>query len=364
MIYLDYAASTPAAPEAIEAVCSCMREIAGNPSAPHAAGNAARRILTEARKEIAACLGADASEIVFTSGGSESNTMAVRSCAGEHAVISAIEHPSVTRAASKAFDSVSTVRPDSRGIVNPDRIEAEIRPDTRLIAVQAVNNETGVIQPFEEIARIARRHRIPFLCDAVQAFGHIPLSVQKTPVSYLTFSAHKFYGPRGVGFIYIRTGAPASPLVFGGGQENHLRAGTENIPGIAGMRAAVRGVLRDMESRHTRETRQMEAFTQSLEEAGIRRLGNGAPRTGNIGAFLLPSMSAEAAAAKLDLMGICVSTGSACANGDPHAGETYRSMGLSMEESRRVLRISIGRGNEDTDLEIAARAILELCAGS
>ena len=363
MIYLDHAATTPADPRVIEAMARCMAEAWQNPSAAYAAAGAARRTLREARQRVAALLNAAPQEVIFTSGGTEANNQALLAARGGHAVVLAIEHASVLGAARALCREVTTVAPGADGRVSPEAVAAAIRPDTRLVSVQFANNETGVIQPVAEIAAVARRHRVPFHCDAVQAFGHVPVDVRALGVDLLSLSGHKLYGPRGVGALFVRRGAALPPLLRGGGQELGLRSGTEDVPAIAGLGVAAALAGQDMAARGAREAALLGAFVDDVRRRvpGCRLLGEAAPRLPGIAALLLPGLPSEVAIAKLDLLGVQVSGGAACASRERAPSHVYRAMGLSDADAACVLRVSIGRATTEDDLRAAAEAIEKIC---
>ena len=359
MTYLDHAATTPTDPRVIDAMARCMREAWANPSAPYAAAGAARRELRAARQAVAGMLNADAQEIVFTSGGSEGNTQAMLAARGGHAVVSAIEHASVLAAARRLCADVTLVPPDGDGVVRPEAVARALRPDTKLISVQLANNETGVIQPAAQIGALARQAHVPFHCDAVQAFGHVPVDVRAMHIDLLTLSAHKFYGPRGAGALFVRAGVDVPPLVLGGGQEGGLRAGTENMPAICGLRAAAELAAEDLDARASRERGLLEAFWRRLRDRvpAAVRLGEGAPRLPGVVAVLLKGLPSEQAIADLDLMGIQVSGGAACASREHAGSHVARAMGLCEADARCVLRFSIGRNTTEEGLMDAADAV-------
>ena len=364
MIYLDHAATTPTDERVIEAMARCMREQWRNPSAAYAGAGAARRALREARASVAALVGATPQEIRFTSGGTEANNQALLSARGGHAVVSAIEHASVLNAARALCASVTLVTPDADGRVSPEAVMRALRPDTRLISVQLANNETGVLQPVAEIGALARERRVPLHCDAVQAAGHIPVDVKALRVDFLTLSGHKLYGPRGVGALIVREGASVPPLIRGGAQEFGSRAGTENLPGIAGLGAAATLALSDMAAEAGRERALLEAFVgevrRRVPEAAL--LGEDAPRLPGVAALLMPRLTSEAAIAALDVRGMEVSGGAACASLERAVSHVYTAMGLSPADAARVIRVSIGRGTTEEDLRQAAEAFGEVYA--
>ncbi len=361
MIYLDHAATTPPDERVTEAMDRCMRDIWQNPSAAYAAAGGARRALRQARQRVADMLNAAPEEIVFTSGGTEANNQALLAARGGHAVISAIEHASVLNAARALCREVSLVAPGADGVVDPEAVERAVRPDTKLISVHFANNETGALQPVAAIGALARKRRIPFHCDAVQAFGHVPVDVAALNIDLLSLSAHKLYGPRGAGALYARRGM-ALPLLRGGGQELGLRAGTENVPAICGLGVAAGLARDDMDARATRERALLSAFAGDLKRRipGCRPLCEGAPRLPGLMAVLLPGLPSERAVAGLDLRGIQVSGGAACASRERAVSHVYRALGLSEADAACVLRVSIGRHTTENDLRAAAEAIEEI----
>lgn len=362
MIYLDYAATTPIDKRAIASMESCMLDAWQNPSAAYASAGNARRRLRLARRSIAAMLDAQPNEIVFTSGGTESNNLALSIARGKHAVISAVEHASVLQAAKSMDCDITFIPPDRACRVRPEAVEAAIRADTALISVQFANNETGALQPVGEIGEIARQRRIPFHCDAVQAFGHVPVNVRENKIDLLSVSAHKFYGPRGAGALYVRQGIIPPPIISGGGQEFGLRAGTENVPAICGMAAAAELAREDMAARAECEDLLMDFFAREIcaRIPECAALCGDAARLPGVRAFLLPGLPSERAIAELDVRGIQVSGGAACASRGDGVSHVYRAMGLSEEQARCVIRISIGRGIGREDMARAADAISQV----
>ena len=362
MIYLDHAATTPPDPAVIRAMGEAMAAAWHNPGAAYAASEAPRRMLRQARQAIAGMLNARPQEVLFTSGGTEGNNQAASLARGGHAVVGAVEHASVLNAARHFAGEVTLVPPDADGRVLPGAVAAALRPDTRLICVQFANNETGVLQPVAEIGSLARSRRVPFLCDAVQAFGKTPIDMRALNIDLLTLSAHKLCGPRGAGCLVARQGIPLQPLIRGGGQELGLRSGTENVPAIEGMRVAAALAARDMGKRSERMQVLSEAFLRRLKALvpECRLLAEHAPRLGGVMALLLPGLSSEQAVADLDLMGIQVSAGAACAARTGHVSHVYRAMGLEDRDARCVIRVSPGVENTPEEMELAARGIAEV----
>ena len=365
MIYLDHAATTPPDRAVLRAMGDCMASAWHNPGAAYAASEAPRRILRRARQAIAGMLNARPQEILFTSGGSEGNNQALAMAQGGHVVVGAVEHASVLEAARRYAGEVTLIPPDRDGRIDPQAVERALRPDTRLICVQFANNETGAIQPVGEIGALARSRRVPFLCDAVQAFGRLPIDVRELNIDLMTLSAHKFYGPRGAGCLYARQGMPLAPLIAGGGQEFGLRSGTENVPAVEGMRVAAELAAADMEDRARTERALAAAFMGRLKALvpGCRLLAEDAPRLPGLMALLLPGLSSEQAVADLDLLGIQVSAGAACAARSSQVSHVYRAMGLDEGDARCVIRVSLGRENTPEEIELAARQVAAVYEG-
>lgn len=362
MIYLDHAATTRPEVSVVEAMCTCMQNVYANPSAAYSQAGDARKILRKARESLSEMIGCDRNELFFTSGGTESNNWALQAARGKHVVLSAIEHSSVLEAARVCGCDITLVSPTSDGSVSTSDIEKAIRPDTALISVQLANNETGVLQPVAEIGELARKHRILFHCDAVQAFGHIPVDVRKLKVDLLSATSHKLYGPRGAGLLYIRSGKSIPVLIAGGGQENNRRSGTENVAAIHGFRLAAEMAYSDMQARAQSEKALLEEFFQTISAAipQAKLLGANAERVPGIIAILLPGLASETAIAKLDMAGIQVSGGAACASAHGQPSHVYRSMGLTDNEAACVLRISPGRHTTAEELHTAGNALLSI----
>ena len=359
-VYLDHAATTPCDEAVISAMTACMRAQPYNASSAYSAAGDARRVHRMARRHIASMLDIPAEDLYFTSGGTEANNWVVRAFSGCHVVLSAIEHHSILEAARAASCRITLVNPDASGYVCPEDIAAAITPDTRLICLQAANNETGVIQPIEDVYTIAREKRIHLHVDAVQAFGHIPVS--GAFCDSMSLSAHKLYGPRGAGALYIRCGLSSPALLIGGGQESGMRAGTENTPAICGFDLAAQIAGEDMHLRMDREKRLLDAFVIRLKNSGVALLGESRSRLPGVAALLLPGVSAEAAIAALDLRGVMISGGAACAAHSGQPSHVYTAMGLSPAEAACVIRVSIGRHTTAEQLDYACECLEALIA--
>ncbi len=359
-VYLDHAATTFPDESVISAMAACMRAQPSNASAAYTSAGDARRVHRLARRCIADMLSCQPEELCFTSGGTEANNWVIRAFSDGHVVLPAIEHHSILEPARSAHCRITMVQPDSSGFISPECIESAITPDTRLICLQAANNETGVIQPIPEVYALCRARRIHLHVDAVQAFGHIPVSAQFC--DSMSLSAHKLYGPRGVGALYIRCGVALPPLLLGGGQERGMRAGTENTPAICGFGVAAGLAQEDMFPRMERERELMAAFIQKIKTSVPETilLGETRERLPGIAALLLPGISAEAAIAAMDLKGVMISGGAACASRSGKPSHVYTSMGLSQEEASRVIRVSIGRHTTADQLAYAADMLISI----
>lgn len=357
-IYLDHAATTFPDEAVIHAVAACMRAQPCNPSSAYSAAGDARRIHRLARQRIAGMISCQPEELYFTSGGTEGNNWVIRAFSDCHVILSAIEHHSILEPARAARRRI--VSPDSIGFVSPECIESAITPDTKLVCLQAANNETGVIQPIREVYALCKARRIHLHVDAVQAFGHIPINAQFC--DSMSLSAHKLYGPRGIGALYIRSGASFSPLLLGGGQERGMRAGTENTPAICGFDVAAGLAQEDMPLRLEREQKLLAGFVRQMKEAipEIVLLGETRKRLPGIAALLLPDILAEAVIAAMDLKGVMISGGAACASRSGKPSHVYTAMGFSEAEAARVIRISIGRHTTEEQLAYAADALISI----
>ncbi len=354
-IYLDNAATTPLSQTARRAMEPYFQEIFGNASSPYAVSRDARMAVERARNQIAPLIGAHADEIVFTSGGTESDNWALMGVAMAnfetkgHVIVSGVEHHAVLEAADNlrllGFE-VDVARADAQGVITAQEIERLLRPETLLVSVMAVNNEIGTFQPIEAIGALCREKGVVFHTDAVQAAGKVPVEVEAWQCDLLSLSAHKFGGPKGVGALYLRRGTKMKGLLRGGGQERGRRAGTENVPSIVGFGAAAQEALEKLEA-----NRQHLQTMQELLENGLAQLegalvnGAGARRAPHITNVTLHNQRAEMLALNLDLKGFAVGTGSACASGAIEPSHVLRAMGLDEETSKASLRISLGIQN-------------------
>jgi cysteine desulfurase len=362
-IYLDHAATTPVDPEVVAAMLPWFSEGFGNPSTVYSLGLTAGKALQAARESVAGILAADADEIVFTSGGTESDNwalvgaLAAKKVGRPHLIVSGIEHHAVLSTAEhleKLGGATLTVLPvDSAGLVDPEAVRGAIRPETVLISVMHVNNEVGTIQPIVDIARIARESGVPFHTDAVQSAGQLPLNVDQLGVDLLSMSAHKFYGPKGVGLLYIRKGTRLGRLLHGGGQERNRRAGTHNVPGIVGLAKALELATAHMAEEEQRERRLRDRLWTGLEAAipCIQLNGGFEHRVASNLNFRLEGIEGEAMILMMDDKGICVSSGSACTTGSLDPSHVLLGMGIPAEAAHGSLRITLGRETTDEDID-------------
>ena len=362
--YFDHNATTPVSAEVLEAMLPMMTEVYGNASSIHYFGQAARQKLDAARRQVAAMLGASAEEIVFTSGGTEADNLALLGIArGGHAVTTTIEHPAVLGAAAQ-LAAVTMVAVDGRGVVDPDAIGRALRPDTKMISVMHANNETGVIQPIAEIAKIARAAGVVMHSDGVQAAGKIPLNVSTLGVDLYSISGHKFYAPKGVGALYVRKGTKLAAMQHGGHHERDRRAGTENVPGAVALGRAARCIIDEGAAEWTR----IEALRDRLEQAILDRItgahvnGAGAPRTPNTSNIRFDGIDSEPLLIALDLRGFAVSSGSACSSGAQEPSHVLTAIGLTKEQARSSLRFSLGRSNTVEQVDALIEAVAESVA--
>jgi cysteine desulfurase len=415
LVYLDNAATTRVHPSVVEAMTPFLTEGYGNPSSLHAAGRAARKAVDDARAAVARTLGAHPMEVVFTSGGTEADNLALFGAArarraegkGGHVVVSAVEHSAVLNAAEALEEegfAVTRVGVDAAGRVDPGDVGRALRPDTVLVSVMLVNNETGVVQPVAEIARLARASGVLMHTDAVQAFGKIPVDVRDLGVDLLSVSAHKIHGPKGVGALYVRKGTPLRPVQVGGHQEWDRRGGTENVAGIVGFGVAVERAMRELPARCAR----MEGLRERLERGIIERIervkvnGGGGKGTGDTSrgtgdegrgtrergtatspvprppspaSLLSPvplheraphllNVSFEGAEGEsllisLDTMGVCVATGSACASGSVEPSHVLTAMGLPLELAQGALRFSVSEETTAEEVDYAVECLVK-----
>ncbi|PMP74307.1 MAG: cysteine desulfurase NifS [Chloroflexus aggregans] len=375
LLYLDYAATTPLDPRVLEAMMPFLSGISGNASSIHQVGRAALQALDDAREQVAFVLGCQPKEIVFTGGGSESINLAIKGVAmalraqgKTHVISSAIEHHAVLHAIDYLVEYEgfrATLLPvDWSGRVNPADLSAAIRPETALVSVMYANNETGVIQPIAELAAICHEHGVLFHTDAVQAPGQLPLDVQALGVDLLSLTAHKFYGPQGVGVLYIRRGTPLVPQINGGAQERRRRAGTENIAGIVGLATA----LTIAERERAQYVHQVRTLSERLIDGVLQRIphswlnGDRTYRLPSIVNLGFACIETESLLLLLDQRGICASSGSACTSGSLEPSHVLLAMGLSPEEANGSIRFSLGRHTTAEQIETLLELLPDLVA--
>jgi cysteine desulfurase NifS len=373
-VYLDHNATTPVDPEVRETMLPFLdEEGCGNPSSIHGDGVIARQALEQARRSVAQGLNCTARRIVFTGSGSEADTLAVVGAARadrsrRHLIAGSVEHPAVLAPCRQLVEEgyELTLLPVNReGMVEPEELEKAIRPDTLLVSVMLANNETGAIQPVAELARIARRNGTLFHCDAVQGFGKIPVDVEELGIDLLSVSGHKLHGPKGVGALYIRQGVTIVPVIRGGSQEHGLRAGTENVPAVAGFGKAVEIALRRLyEGEEARLVRLRDRLEEGLAEIvpGSRRNGPQTTRLPNTLSMTLPEIRGESLVLFLDRRGIRISPGSACRSGNPEPSHALLAMGLTAAEAHCSVRFSLGRGTTDADIDYTLRSLAAVIA--
>ena len=369
---MDHSATTPMAPEVLQAMLPYFSDKFGNASSLHSFGLEAKEALEESRGKVAALLGADPEEIIFTSGGTESDNLALKGIAyrsrekgeGNHIITTAIEHPAILETCRKLENqgfSITYLPVTREGLVDLEVLELDIRKETILISVMHANNEIGTIQPLEDIGKIAKEKEIYFHTDAVQTAGKIPIDVQKMELDLLSISAHKLYGPKGIGALYVRKGTRLDSIIQGGGHERNLRSGTENIPGIIGLAKAAELAQQDMmiESKRLLRLRDRLAglVLDQVKDSWIN--GTMAERLPSNLNFGFRYVEGESLLMFLDSKGIAVSTGSACSSHKLEPSHVLMALGLPAEECHGSLRITMGRSNTEEDIDYVGRAIVE-----
>ena len=367
IIYLDNNATTQLDPAVIEEMLPFLTKYYGNPSSGYGFAAMARKAINLARERLAALLGCEPTEIVFTSGGTESNNAVINSVLqleprGKNVITSAVEHSAVLRPCqdlAKRGCLVSFLNVDSHGDLDLGELEAAIRPETTFVSIMWANNETGVVFPIEKIAEICREKRVLFHTDAVQATGKIPMSLRETPINFLSLSAHKFHGPKGVGALYVNRQTRFSPLVAGGGQENERRGGTENVASIVGLGKAAEVALKYLREDKCNIRSMRDRFEKSVLGAvnGTSVNGAGATRLPNTSSLSFEGIESSAALLLLDREGICCSAGSACRTGSQEASHVLRAMNPSEDGARRSLRFSLGRFTTDAEIDCAIEVV-------
>jgi cysteine desulfurase len=371
MIYLDYNATTPLCEAARAAMLPYLERHFGNPSSIHSAGREARAAIDDARDQVASLLQAKPHELIFTGSGTEANNLAVLGLArslrqrGRHLICSGVEHHAVLHAFEhlqqrEGFE-VTFLPVNSAGVVDPDDVARSIRGDTTLVSVMSANNETGVLQPMREIAEVCRAKAVLLHSDVVQAFGKAEENVVAS-VDAASFSAHKFYGPKGAGLLFLRAGIPIDPILFGGAHENQRRPGTENVAAIAGMAAAAEWVLTDSAAERDRQAALRDQLWRMIEAAcpTAQENGAGAARVANTLNASFPGLDSETLLMALDLEGVCVSSGSACMVGSVVPSHVLLAMGVAPSAARSAVRFSLGKQTTEQEIVTAGRAIARI----
>jgi cysteine desulfurase len=375
-VYLDHNATTPLDPRVREAMLPYLGGAAGNPSSIHGAGRRAREAVERARARVAALIGARAGEIVLTASGTEASNAVLAALARSRRaqnppaasrgrlVISSFEHPSIRKMAERLESDgmeVARVTPGPDGVVPVDEFLAAATPDTRLACLMLANNELGTLQPVAALARACRERGVPFLTDAVQAVGKVPVDVAELGVDYLVLGGHKFHGPLGAAALWVRPGrstAAFEPYLVGGGQESGLRAGTENVPAIVGLGEAARLAAEELPQRMRAMSALRDRFEAAVAEMPDARVHcTGAPRLPQTSHVAFPGVEGEALLLRLDAAGFAVSTGSACSSGRPEPSPTLLAIGLSPEEALASLRVSLGITNTAEEIDAFAEAL-------
>jgi cysteine desulfurase len=372
-VYLDHSATTPVREEVVEAMLPFYQELYGNPSSVHAPGRTVRRALEEAREKTAQALGAEPTKIFFTAGGTESNNITLRGAAKKrgkpgHIITSSIEHHAVLDVCSDLAAEghrVTFLPVDRYGQINIEQLQQAITPDTFMISIMAANNEIGTLQPLAAIGEVARDHKILFHTDAVQMVGQLPINLKQLNVDFLSLSAHKFNGPKGIGALYMRKGAKVTPLYCGGGQERKVRPGTENVPGIVGLSRALELSVAEMADKQKRlEKMRNRMITGLLKISETILNGHPEERLPNNVNVSFKHIEGEAVLLSLDLEGIAASSGSACSSGSLDPSHVLSAIGLDHPTAHGSIRFSLGRGNTEEDidylLEVVPRVVDKL----
>jgi cysteine desulfurase len=370
-VYMDHAATTPVREEVVGAMLPYFADVFGNASSIHTLGQEARRAVDKARETVAACIGADPTEICFTSGGTEANNMAIKGVVrayekkGNHMVSSKIEHPAVLNCFQDLEDrgfSATYLPVDKYGLLDPESLQAAVTPDTTLVSVMLANNETGTVEPVAELAAVARAKGAVFHTDAVQAVGKLPVDVGELDVDLLTISAHKIYGPKGVGALFIRKGTRIEPLLHGGHHERNRRAGTENVPAIVGLAKSIELACDELPA----EPQRLATLRDRLEQGIIERIdrvqtnGSVTNRLPNVLNMRFESVDGEPLVIGLDMKRLAVSTGSACTSGSLEPSHVLRAMGVPPATSHQSVRFSLGRTNTEQDVDYVLEVLPEI----
>ena len=376
IVYLDHAATTPLEPQVLAAMLPYFTRHAGNPSSIHQAGRVALQAIDDARETVSLALNCNRKELIFTSGGTEANNLAIKGVAlarlhqvgANHLISSPTEHHAVLHAIEYLQQehgfSVTLLPTDHDGLVSPADLRAALRPETALVSIMYANNEVGTVQPIAALGAICRENGVPFHTDAVQAVGALPLDVAALNVDLLTMTAHKFYGPKGVGLLYARRGVPLLPQVNGGGQERRRRAGTENVPGIVGLAVALRLAEERRPSESIRMTDLRDRLIDGVLEhiPGARLYGHRTKRLPNNVNLGFDCIEAESILLLLDQHGICASSGSACTSGSLEPSHVLLALGVQADAATGSLRLSLGSENTDADIDLLLEVLPPIIA--
>lgn len=367
MIYLDNAATVPVSKAALEAALPFMGGAFGNPSSAHSRGRTAAMAIMRAREQCAAAISAHSSEIIFTSGGTEADNLAVFSAAAvgrkqgrRHIITTAIEHPAVLNACKSIEDfSLTVLRPNAQGFISAKQVESALNEQTVLVSVMAANNEIGTIQPIAEIGALCRSHGVIFHTDAVQALGAAELDVERMNIDMLSASAHKLGGLQGVGMLYCRSGIEAAPMIFGGGQERGLRSGTENTAGIVAFGCAAESAVSNIPEKQRKIGEMRDMLIRELKKIQNSQINGGFPRLcGNVN-MSFAGVQGESLVLSLDIAGVCASSGSACASGSGEPSHVLQAIGVSGAMLDGSLRLTIGEQNTPDEIREAAKIITQ-----
>jgi len=361
-IYCDIAATTPIDSKVLELMEHTQEYIFGNPSSVHIFGQEAKAVVERARIQVAESLNCNSSEIIFTSGGSESNNIVLQNTlnAGDHFITSSYEHPSILKTASHLGSKgieVTLVLPSSDGSIDKNSVYDACKSNTKLISIMGVNNELGTLNPIKEIGEFCASNNILFHSDVVQMFGKTPLNISEFNIDFLSFAGHKIYGPKGIGVLFIRKGVTLPPLIFGGGQENNLRAGTENVDAIAGFGLASEIATSNLDDNIEHLTQIENCFLNSLQKNDVDFMLNGKNRVPGICNLTFFGISGQTLLLNLDMQGIAISFGSACSSGSVKASQTLLEIGMSEEDALNTVRISFGKPHTFEDCEKVAITI-------
>jgi cysteine desulfurase len=370
MLYFDHSATTPIHTDVLSLINEVNQDIYGNPSSIHSAGRKAKHVVETARKQIAAAINCTPKEIIFTGGGSEANNLVLWNMIyrnRKHVITSAIEHPAILAVLQQLEHLAIThtiVPVDKYGCVNPEDINSAMRDDTGLITIMLANNEVGTVEPIQDIAKIAKKHNVLFHSDGVQVLGKLPIDVQELGVSMMSFSAHKFYGPKGVGALYIKDGIAMKPFIAGGSQEKSLRAGTENVGGIAGLGCAAELVTKSLSDVGRTLTTLETQFKTKVSEQYPNIIYNGFEDNHLPGliSLTIPGIASDLLLIHLDNEDIAVSSGSACSAGTISPSLVLKAMGISDKQNLETIRISAGRDNTITEVNLLVETMTRAIA--